>query len=825
MRFDYKKIVGVSLCGLAQLWQKSIAKAGLVLLLLFIPYWFSLPRTLFQDPTCMVLEDKKGDLLGARIAADGQWRFPGRDRVPDKFTKAIIAFEDQRFYWHPGFDATAMTRALWQNIKTGQIVSGGSTLTMQVIRLSRKGKRRTFYQKIVEMVLATRLELSHSKRDILALYASHAPFGGNVVGLEAASWRYFGKQARLLSWAESATLAVLPNSPALIHPGRNRNLLLEKRNRLLDKLFQKGWIDKTSCELAKEEPLPDAPHPLPRLAPHLLDRAYLEYVRSGKVKQSRIRSTLEAPLQQQLTQILERHQRFFSYNEIHNIAALIADVETGNVLAYVGNVIGAGEVHGEEVDVVKAPRSTGSVLKPLLYALMLQEGQMLPTSLLPDVPAQLSGYRPENFHKKYDGMVAADKALVRSLNVPFVYLLQKYGLEKFHFKIQKLGLSTLDKPPGHYGLPLILGGAEGTLWDITGVYASMARTLNHYYPYQGAYDPHDFHALNYLQGFSFPKTKPAARRTASTALSAASIWFTFNAIKELQRPDAEGNWQQFQSSKRIAWKTGTSIGFRDGWAIGVNARYAVGVWVGNADGEGRPGLVGVSTAAPVLFDIFNRLPGGTWFDTPYNEMTKSAVCKQSGQRALDICETDSIWIPKTGLLAAACPFHQLVHLDKTLQWQVSADCEAPERMVHQPWFVLPPVEEYYYKSKNPAYKVLPPYRPDCQEALTQSGTPSMQLIYPKHPTRIYVPVDLNGELSRTVFTVAHRNPETPIYWHLDDVYIGSTETFHSLELNPPEGKHRLTLVDEKGNRLEQFFEIVVKGNKQESPSFRSGFAQ
>lgn len=756
----------------------------------------------------MVLEAENGDLLGARIAADGQWRFPQQDTIHEKFVKALIEFEDRWFYYHPGFDVSALGRALLQNIRNQRIVSGGSTITMQVIRLSRKDKPRNLYQKLVELVLATRLELTASKRQVLSFYASHAPFGGNVVGLDAASWRYFGKQPKLLSWAEAATLAVLPNSPALIHPGRNREALIKKRNRLLDRLLRSKIIDTLTCQLAKEEPLPDQPHPLPRLAPHLLDRAFLEYVRPRKTKRSRIRTTLDVALQNQVTNILQRHQQVLSYNQIHNAAAIVLDIETGNVLAYVGNVMGAGEEHGEQVDVIKASRSTGSVLKPWLYALALQEGQILPHTILPDVPTQLSGYRPENFYKKYDGMVAADKALVRSLNVPFIHLLQDYGLGKFHFQLKKLGITTLHKPPDYYGLPIILGGAEGTLWDITGAYASMARVLQHFYQNRNQYNNKDFHSPNYLYSYNNEEKKALTWQQEPSHLSAAAIWSAFSAMQALERPDEEGNWQQFESSRSIAWKTGTSIGFRDAWAVGVDGRYAVGVWAGNADGEGRPGLLGVRAAAPILFDIFNRLPKSKWLETPYAELTKIAICKQSGYRATELCEKDTIWAPKTCLRAAACPFHQTVHLDKTRKWQVSADCELPENMIHTAWFILPPVEENYYRSKNPNYHPLPLFRSDCKNTIDNEKI--MQLIYPKQPTKIYVPVDLNGELSRTIFTVAHRNPETMIYWHIDGEYLGSTQTFHSMELNPPEGKHKLTLVDEKGNRLEQAFEIIKK---------------
>ena len=783
---------------------KSLA----VLSAMLLWYAFCLPRPLFDAPTCMVLESRQGPLLGARIAADGQWRFPEIDSVPPKFETALIEFEDRRFYYHPGIDPLGLGRALMQNLRSGRVVSGGSTISMQVIRMAKGNPPRTFWQKAIELIQATRLELGYSKKEILALYASHAPFGGNAVGLEGASWRYFGKSPQLLSWAEAAMLAVLPNSPALIHPGRNRQALLAKRNRLLLRLQETGYIDAFTSELSMEEPLPEQPHPLPRLAPHLLDRAYLEYVATGRFRQSRVRTTLRENLQRQLTDLVEFHQKRLSASEIHNLAALVVDVETGEVIAYVGNVIGAGAEHGEQVDVIRAPRSTGSILKPFLYAWMLQEGQILPQSLVPDIPMQLSGYRPENYHEDYDGAVTARRALIRSLNVPMVRLLQQYGLEKFHFNLQKLGLSTINRPPAYYGLPLVLGGAEGTLWDITNAYAGMSRMLQHYTTNDARYSAADFRPASYLYSPTEDGKKEGSLQPTPSHISAAAAWFTFDAMQELERPNSEGEWEHFASSRRIAWKTGTSFGFRDAWAVGVNPRYAVGVWAGNADGEGRPGLVGVLAAAPVLFDIFNRLPGdGAWFRPPYDDMIQLPVCHNSGYRPLDICPADTLWAPASAIKAPPCPYHQLIFLDPGQQWRVHAGCELPGHMQAKAWFVLPPTEEHFYKAHNPGYAPLPPYRPDCAVQPDQS---TMELIYPKYPTKIYVPVNLDGSLSKTVFTATHRSPETTIYWHIDDEYIGSTQTFHSFELNPSEGKHLLTLVDEQGHRLEQPFEIIKK---------------
>jgi penicillin-binding protein 1C len=790
------------------LFKKHLRKTMLCTLLLLVAYWFCLPTPLYNDPTSMVLEDKDGNLLGARIAADGQWRFPQVDTVPEKFAKAIIEFEDRRFYSHPGVDPIGIGRAVRQNIANKKIVSGGSTISMQVIRMARKGKSRNLFQKVIEVILATRLELKYSKSEILSFYASNAPFGGNVVGLDAASWRYYGKNAQYLSWSEAATLAVLPNSPALIHPGRNRQALFEKRNRLLDRLFENGDIDQLTCSLAKEETLPEKPIALPRLAPHLMDRAFLEHFNDKKNKKTRMTSTIDRNLQISVNRILNNHKNHLKENHIYNIATIVVEVETGNIIAYAGNVA-SGKIHHEQVDVIKAPRSTGSILKPFLYAMMLNEGTILPNSLISDVPTRMQGYNPKNFYETYDGVVSAKKAISRSLNVPLVRMLSDYGLEKFHFGLQKLGFSTINKGPDHYGLTLVLGGAEAKLEDITNAYTGMARTLNHFYEYNGKYSFMDFKPLNYEWNKSAINIRKDQLTAEPNILSAASIYQTFDAMTEVERPNSEGDWQQFRSSTKIAWKTGTSYGFRDAWAVGVTPKYAVGVWVGNADGEGRPGLIGVLAAAPILFDVFDQLNNTEWFNQPVDEMIKIPVCKQSGYRALPQCETDSTWIYKNGVHANPCPFHQIIHLDQSKKWRVNSECETPTSMVHDSWFVLPPLEEYYFKSKNPNYKILPPFRGDCDALNTESGSP-MQMIYPKHKAIIYVPVDLNGKPSRTVFKLAHRIPETIVYWHLDNEYIGSTQHFHHMELQPFPGKHLLTIVDEHGNAIERSFEILEK---------------
>ena len=781
-------------------------KTQITLCVLLIAFWFCLPKPLFKDPTSKILEDREGNLLGARIATDGQWRFPYSDNLPEKYVKCLVEFEDKNFYWHAGINPFSFGRAFIQNLKNQHVTSGGSTITMQVIRLSRKNKPRNIFTKIIESIMATRLEMTYSKREILTLYASNAPYGGNVVGLEAASWRYFGKNPKQLDWAEAATLAVLPNAPALIHPGRNRTSLLNKRNRLLDRLILRGVVDKTTGALAKEEPLPDQPLALPQAAPHLLDRAFKE-ARDA----SRIKTTIDATLQNQVANILKIHHNELISNGIHNLAALVLDVETGQVVAYCGNVVGAGKNNGEDVDIINSLRSTGSILKPLLYAYAQQEGEIMPNSLLIDIPTEIGGFHPENFNETYDGVVSARRALTRSLNIPYVRLLNQYGTEKFYHNLKKLGISTFTKSPDHYGLTMILGGGEGSLWEITNAYTCLARTAKHWYTFQNKYDKNDWRPPTYIAPIT-QNSKLETRNTKSetpSVLTASASWLALDAMKEVERPDGEGNWELFQSSKTIAWKTGTSFGFRDAWAVGVTPQYAVGIWVGNADGEGRPGLIGVEKAAPVLFDIFNTLKtNGEWFNQPFDDMMKVEVCKKSGYRATGLCEKDTIWANKNSIKVKPCPFHQTIHLDSKGLNQVTSDCENPQNMVHRAWFVLPPLEEYYFKPKHPDYVAPPQYRADCKT--NESKLNPMQLIYPKTPTKIYVPIDLDGKLGSTIFRVAHRNPETQVFWHLDNAFIITTKIFHQIALTPSVGKHKLTLLDENGNRLEQQFEILQK---------------
>lgn len=762
--------------------------------LVLLVYYFSLPQILFSEPYATVIESKEGVLLGAKIANDGQWRFPAQDSIPYKFKKCVVYFEDQHFYQHPGFNPIAMVNAVQQNNKAGKVVRGGSTLTQQVIRLSRKGKNRTYFEKAIEIILATRLEFRHSKEKILELYAAHAPFGGNVVGLEMASWRYFGVQSYQLSWAESATLAVLPNAPSLIYPGKNQKKLLEKRNRLLLKLQKENIIDDQTYQLAIAEPLPQKPFDLPQIAPHLLQKI------AKKQEGQHVKTTIDVALQNRVNQIAKYYYSQYKQNEVHNLAILVIDIQNRDVISYVGNAPTDAD-HQKDVDIISAARSTGSILKPLLYAAMLDEGQLLPNTLIADVPTQISGYKPENFNLTFDGAVPAHRALSRSLNIPAVLMLQDFGVNKFYEELQQFKLKDISKAPDHYGLSLILGGAESNLWDLCRTYAGLSSTVNYFNASQAKYRTKEYAALNYLYGY---KTDFGADSFHKTILGAGSIFLTFNAMQEVNRPEGDEAWKFYDSSLKIAWKTGTSFGNRDAWAIGTNSRYVVGVWVGNATGEGRPELTGVTSAAPILFDVFNLLPRKRWFAEPLNDLEAVEVCAKSGYLAKDDCPKLKQLVPLKGKHTALCMYHKTVHLDKTEKYRVNSSCENVENMAVKSWFVLPPVIEWYYKSKHIDYLPLPPFREDCVS--TQIGT--MDFIYPKANSKIYLTKNFNGNIQPVVIKVAHPNREMQLFWYVDNVYQATTKTFHELAILPPSGFHYLTVVDENGNEMKRRIEIV-----------------
>jgi len=448
-----------------------------------------------------------------------------------------------------------------------------------------------------------------------------------------------------------------------------------------------------------------------------------------------------------------------SLSGINDLAAVVIDTHTGNILAYCGNANPQRKRPGSQVDILRSPRSTGSILKPFLYCAMLQDGDILPYTLVQDTPVNINGFTPQNFDMQFNGAVPAAEALARSLNVPAVHMLRKYGVAKFLDLLRKSGMTTMNRNANDYGLSLILGGGEGTLLDITSMYAKLSME----------YQSRD--------SLDFPLKDKCA------------IWYTFDALKNVNRPD-EIDWRLISSVKKVAWKTGTSYGFRDGWAIGVNPDYAVGVWAGNAQGEGVPGLTGASTAGPVMFDIFNLLPDRKtenayakdgWFLEPlYKDCITAEVCHQSGHLKGIYCnDIDTLILPRKAIRSEPCPYHKQVK---------GVDV-----------FQLPPSMEWYYRQHHPEYKPITAY--------SDEDIP-MQFIYPENGSSIYIPRQLDGTIKGIVFNLAHRDPGTTVYWHLDEEYLGETKYLHQMTIAPKAGKHTVTVVDSAGNSLSIGFTVM-----------------
>ena len=425
-----------------------------------------------------------------------------------------------------------------------------------------------------------------------------------------------------------------------------------------------------------------------------------------------------------------------------DLAAVILDIRSGETIAYVGNASSKRARTGSEVDIAASPRSTGSILKPFLYCAALQDGTILPRTLLQDTPVNLNGFTPQNFDLQFHGAVPAAEALARSLNVPAVHLLRAYGAPRFLEVLRQAGLSTLNRDASDYGLSLILGGGEGTLADITCAYAGMVRS------YDG-----------------LPTDSPFTDRLA--------LWYTFEALKEVNRPD-EIDWKLIRSVRKAAWKTGTSYGYRDAWAVGVTPDYAVGVWCGNADGHGVAGMTGAKTAGPVLFDLLNLLPpSADWFEEPIDGGVFLDVCKASGMlRSQDCPDYETVQLPAQAAESAVCPYHKDGN------------------------FRLPPGMEWYYKTWHPEYQVQP-----ARDAA------QLEFLYPESGSILTLPRQLDGSEPGAVFQAVHRDPNATLYWHLDDSYLGQTRFIHQMRLAPEPGKHTVTVVDGDGNAVSVGFTV------------------
>jgi len=519
-------------------------------------------------------------------------------------------------------------------------------------------------------------------------------------------------------------------------------------------------------------------------------------------------TTLAADLQRAAADLVTSHQRALAGAGIHNAAALVAEVGSGRVLAYVGNVTPGDEAsHGEYVDVVAAPRSTGSLLKPFLFAAMVQAGEVLPQQLVADIPTHFGSYRPENYERHHDGAVPAAAALARSLNVPAVRMLAGHGVDRFADLLRRLGLTSLHRPARDYGLTLIIGGAEASLWEMAGLYAGLGRVA------QAA--PGRTPTTGPLRFTDMPAAV-ASPKPRELPLGSGACYLALRALEETERPGVDGAWRRFAGAPRIAWKTGTSTGHRDAWAVGVTAEHVVAVWVGNASGEGAVGLTGQRVAAPLLFDLHGLLQGNPRLPVPWHDLREVTVCAASGMLAgPDCASTRGELVPSAMQGGDVCAFCQRVHTDRSGRWRVAADCVPLSEMVVSSRFVLPPAMEEPYRQQHRHHEPLPPWHPDC-DRIAPAGA-SLACLYPPPGARLHVPRELGGDRGRVVCEAVHRRPGARVFWHLDDRYLGQTHGLHQMTLDPEPGQHVLTLVDDHGESIARRFAVGASATAAAAP--------
>lgn len=763
MRFDMRRI---------------LLFVGALMALIFA----ALPMPKGEAPLSTVVLDRNGKVLKAFLASDQRWRmaFGEGGAIPVKLEKALLAGEDRRFRWHPGVDPLAVGRAFVQNLKTGRRVSGASTLTMQAVRLMNP-RRRTWGAKAWEAALALKFDLFHSKNSILRAYFTHAPYGGNVVGVRAASLRFFGVEAEELTWAQACTLVVLPRSPSSVNLQTGRDELLRRRNRLLGKLRESGIIDSATFEGASREPLPSRSYPMPALAPHFALAMAQEH------PEEIVPSTLDPTLQRTAESLAKQWSEHLALYGVRNLALVVAETSSGKVRIYAGSQDFADKADGGEVDGVRAPRSSGSILKPFLYALMFQGGRLHPRTLLPDVPMRFGNFEPVNAGEIYAGAASVHNALTLSLNVPAVYALREYGVEPFQRFLREGGVSTLFRSAEGYGLSLAVGGAEVNLWDMAALYRGLGR--------EGRFGP-----LRAVEG----EPEPIERRL----LSPGAAWLTLETLKEVRRPGYECSAVLMPDRFPLAWKTGTSFHQRDAWALGVSPDWTVGVWAGNFSGEPSANLMGAKMAGQLLFQLYLQLPKErSWFEKPRDDLRPIRLCADTGLAPSPACPRTVIAeAPAAAPPLPLCPYHKSVIVADRGGDEVCSLCWDSTGHHAESLLLFGPKVSAYLRAAGSLSQERPRHNPDCPAYQTRA---SLQVLYPLPGSRLFLPRDYDG-VGQDLILRAAAPPHGALHWYVDQRYMGRTTERHQLPVRLAPGEHRVMVLDADGHSAGVSFEVIGK---------------
>ncbi len=712
-------------------------------------------------------------MLRVWLNKNEQYKFPKSEKISEKYKTAVLHFEDKRFNWHFGIDPIAVLRAVKQNLQTGRIESGASTITMQIARL-RNPSERTFFAKFKEAHAALRMELWKSKDEIFAEYASIVPMGGNVVGAETACWRFFGHGLEEITWAEAVLLALLPNRPSALNLEKEREKLLERRNNLLKSLAKSGYINTETLNSSLQEPLPKINANWRFKTPH-----YAEAVLSLFPNKTILHGTIDGRIQERLERIVKNYgQRIREYSNI-NISVLVAE-KTGKIRGYLGSLEYYDTLSKGMIDGVRAHRSTGSILKPFLYALAIERGPYTPESLVEDIPTWYRGFYPQNTDKTFSGILPLKDALVRSLNVPAVKILSDYGVEDFHFWLKNAGLGGLFRSPEDYGLSLILGGGEASLQELVPLYSMLMNDGKRT-------------ELIWIEDSVSQKNEQLLQKI--TAYHIREIL----SVKD-------------HSVIPVAWKTGTSYGSRDAWAIGVNEQWTIGVWAGNFAGGSVANLSGSSTAAPLLFSLFNDLSDSKkelWRGLPPDaDFEDVEICKLSGYKAKDICpHKKNIKLPINRRQNQTCSFHREIIISKSTGFEVCSLCWNTEdtlRIVKE--YYTPAVRSELRKSgREPDAETL--RNPHCSAKKEEI---QFSIIYPENGARLFLP---GGDALNTmgfIAIAAHKQRDAELQWFLDGAFLGSTKGEHKMAVTIGSGEHRIGVQDSLGVYLEARFRVRAK---------------
>jgi penicillin-binding protein 1C len=709
-------------------------------------------------------------VLHAFLSKDDKWRlFAQSSEITPLIRKTLIYKEDRYFNFHPGINPFAMFRAAVNNIFTGRRTSGASTITMQVVRLLDPGPR-TYANKFKESFRALQLELHFSKEEILQMYLNLVPYGGNIEGIKAASLLYFGKAPELLSLAEITALTIIPNRPSSLRPGTRNDALKIARNEWLNRFKSDDLFDENVIRDAREEPLNVRRLAAPSQAAHFALRLKRDFP-----DQPVIKTNLKPQLQLQIeTQVKNYVNRLQGMN-IHNAAVLIINNETMAVEAYVGSSDFNNPFDGGQVDGVRAVRSPGSALKPVLYATAFDKGIITPKSVLNDVPANFGGYEPENFDQHFNGPVTTEFALANSLNIPAVKVLRDVTTPVLIDKLRKSGFKTIDKQSKDLGLSMILGGCGVTLEELTRLFAAFAN--------EGVLKPLSFRA------------DPEISEKGTPIISKEAAYLVTSILTQVTRPDLPTNFDNTYHLPRIAWKTGTSYGKRDAWSIGYNRRYTVGIWTGNFSGEGVPELSGANIATPLLFSIFNALdynsPKG-WYRIPEN-VSMRKVCAASGDIPSDFCDhqiTDNYIMGVSTY--RKCQHMKWLFTDMSGKISYCTYCLPEKGFEKHAYPNLAPELIAYYELQKIPYQKLPTHNPAC-ERVFHEGAPL--IVSPNEGSEYYIRKDEPQQIQLACQTASDVQE---VFWYVNDKLTKKSPPHEGVFISPPLGRVKISCSDDKG---------------------------